>query len=72
MNLGVICKLSKSLPLDLLHTLYNTLIDPYLQYCDIAWATCSTSSVDKLFRMQNKDTRIITGSKWKSHIDNLF
>ena len=35
-NLGVICKLSKSLPLDILHTLYNTLIDPYFQYGNIA------------------------------------
>ena len=29
-NLDVIRKLSKSLPLDILHTLYNTLIDPFL------------------------------------------
>ena len=53
-NLGVIRKLSKSLPFDILHTLYNTLIDPYLQYYSIAWATVNTSSVDKLFRMQKK------------------
>ena len=51
-NLGVIRKLSKSLPLDILHSVYNTLIDPYLQYCNIAWATCNASSVDKLSRMQ--------------------
>ena len=59
-NLGVICKLSKSLPLDIVHTLYNTLIDPYFQYCNIAWATLKTSSVDKLFHMQKKAIRIIT------------
>ena len=53
-NLGVIRKLSKSLPLDIPHSLYNTLIDPYLQYCNIVWATVNTSSVDKLFRMQKK------------------
>ena len=34
-NLGVIRKLSKSLPFDILHTLYNTLIDPY-NTCNIA------------------------------------
>ena len=34
-NLGVIRKLSKSLPLDTLHTLNNTLIDPYLQHCNM-------------------------------------
>ena len=53
-NLGVIHKLSTSLPLDILHSFYNTLIDPYLQYCNIAWATCSTLSVDKLFLLQKK------------------
>ena len=51
-NHGVIRKRSKSLPLDTLHTLYNTLVDPYLQYCTIAWAKVNTSSVDKLFCMQ--------------------
>ena len=71
-NLGIICKLSKSLPFDILHTLYNTLIDPYLQYCNIAWTTVNTSSVDKLFCMQKKAIRIIIGNKWNSHTDNLF
>ena len=66
-NLGVIRKLSKSLPLHTLHILYNTLIDQYLQYCNITWETVNNSSVDKLFRMQT-----ITGNKWNSHTDNLF
>ena len=71
-NLGVIRKLSKLLPLYILHSPYNTLIDPYLQYCNIACATCNTSSVDKLFRMQKRAIRIITGNKWNSHTGNLF
>ena len=37
---------------DILHTLYNTFIDPYWQYSYIARATINTSSVDILFRMQ--------------------
>ena len=53
-NLGVNRKLSKSLPLDILHSVYNTLNDQYLQYCHKAWATGNTSSVDKLLRMQKK------------------
>ena len=70
-NLGVIRKLSKSLPLDILYSIYNTHINSYLQYCNTAWATCNTSTVDKLFRMQ-KATRIIAGNKWNSHTDNQF
>ena len=38
-HLGGIRKLSKSLSVDVLHTLYNTLIAPYLQYYNVAWAT---------------------------------
>ena len=71
-NLGVIRKRSKSLPLDTLHTLYNTLVDPYLQYCTIAWATVNSSSVDKLFCMQKMAIRIITDNEWNSHTDNPF
>ena len=32
-NVGIIRKLRKTLPSDILPTLYNTLIAPYLDYC---------------------------------------
>ena len=35
-NLGVICRLAKSVPKDVLQTLYITLIERYLHYCNIA------------------------------------
>ena len=53
-NLGVICKLSKSLPVDVLHTWYNTLISAYLQYCNVAWATNKTTVLKKLFPIQKE------------------
>ena len=71
-NIGVICKLSKSLPVDVLHTLYNTLISPYLQDCNEAWATNKTTFLEKLFRIQKKAIRDITRSIWNTHSETLF
>ena len=48
-NLRIICKLSKTLPSDILLTLYNTLIAPYLDYCNIAWSSRDTIEFKKLF-----------------------
>ena len=62
-NLGVICRLAKSLPTDVLQILYITLIEPYLQYSNIALAINKTSSIDTLFRMQKKAIRLITENK---------
>ena len=53
-NLGIIRKLSKTLPCDILLTLYNTLIAPYLDYCNIAWSSRDTIEFKKLFRVQKK------------------
>ena len=53
-NLVIIRKLSKSLPLDTLHILYNTRIDPYLKYCNITLAAVKTSFIDKLFAIKKK------------------
>ena len=53
-NLGVIRRLGKTLPLDILLILYNTLIAPYFEYCNMAWASNSTVIFDRLFCVPKK------------------
>ena len=60
-NVGVIRRLSKLLPIDVLHTLYNVFIAPYLDYCNIAWSVNDTVTFVKLFRMQKQALRVISG-----------
>ena len=60
-NLGIIRKLSKTLPSDILLTLYNILIAPYLDYCNFAWSSRNTIECKKLFRVQKKS---ITSYYW--------
>ena len=49
-----------------------TMIEPYLQYCNIEWAANKTVSLDTLFRMQKKAIRLITENKWNSRTGILF
>ena len=51
-NLGIIRKLSKTLTNDVLHTLYNTVIAPYLSYCNIASGTNDSGMFEKLFQVK--------------------
>jgi len=71
-NLGIIRKLRKTVPRDILVILYSTLIYPYLNYCNIAWASQPTTYLKKLYRMQKKAMRVITHSTWNTHALPLF
>ena len=63
---------SKTLPSDILLTLSNTLIAPYLDYCNIAWSSRDTIEFKTLFRVQKKVLRLITGRSWQTHSASLF
>ena len=71
-NVGIIRKHSKTLPSDILLTLCNTLIAPYLDCCNIAWSSRDTIEFKKLFRVHKKALRLITGKGWQTHSAPLF
>jgi hypothetical protein len=85
-GVGIIGRLRSTLPSTILFSLYNTLVLPYLSYCNIAWAIndskhqslCpwtrpATTKLDKLFIYQKKALRIVcTGSYFRSHSKPLF
>ena len=71
-NSGIIRRLSKSLPQSTLLSLYHTLIEPYLAYCNIVWGINRTTTLDKLFTSQKKIIRLITLSKYNAHTKPLF
>ena len=56
----------------MLLTLYNTLIAPYLDYCNIALSSRDTIEFKKLFRVRKKALRLITDRSWQTHSVPLF
>ena len=52
--------------------IYNALILPYINYCNIIWGNCSMTKLDHIFLLQKKAVRICTKSSYLSHTDPLF
>ena len=65
---GILCRLKRLVPQDVLLTLYNSLILPYLNYGILVWGHKST----KLVTLQKKIVRIITNSNFNAHFQPLF
>ena len=47
-NIGIITRIRNFIPQESLLTLYRTLIEPYLQYCNIVRGQCNETLKDKL------------------------
>ena len=71
-NIGVMNKLKYSIPGRILHTLYCTLITPYLNYGILIWGSTCKSYLDKLIKLQKWAIRTITNSQYRSHTGPLF
>ena len=70
---GIISKVRHLLPRFGTRTLYVTLVEPYLSYCNIVWAQSKpTTYLDKIFRTQKKYCRLITFSHFQAHSEPLF
>ena len=71
-SIGIICKARYFLNSNILRTLYNTLIYPYLYYGNIVWANNYPTRLDKVYKLQKKVIRIITHSSYDANSAPLF
>ena len=71
-NIGIISRLSYSLPQDVLQILYSSLILPYLSYCNLVWGSTFQSSLKKLIAKQNKIIRVISGVNPRTKAGPLY
>ena len=71
-SIGILSRVSKSLPSSVLVSLYQSLVAPYYDYCNIVWAINNTIVLDNLYKTQKRAVRIVTGSVFNSHTKPLF
>ena len=71
-NIGIIKRLKYKLPEKTLNTLYNTLVFPYLNYCNIIWANNKPTRLKSLLVLQKRAMRVITNSPYNTHALPLF
>ena len=68
---GILAKARHYLSLKTLQTIYDTMVYPYLTYCNIVWTSTYPSRLKSLFMLQKKD-RIMTSAKYKENPKPLF
>ena len=71
-GIGILYKLRNILTLDVLIMLYNSLIFPYISYCNIVWGNSSDLNINAILRLQKKAIRICTGSHFIANTNPLF
>src|SRR6218665_3735808 len=65
-------KISHLLSPKILTNLYNTLIDPYLTYGNIVWASNYESRIGCLTLLQKKMIRIVAGDSFNAHTETRY
>lgn len=69
---GVLNRLRQILPRSTLVTLYNTLILPYLTYCNVIWGSTHASRIQPLYLLQKRAIRYICNADYLQHTAPLF
>ena len=71
-GIGVIIKARKYFNKETLLNLYNTMVLPFLSYCIHVWGRSADIHLDKMYKLQKKIVRIITGVPPRTHSQPLF
>ena len=55
-----------------LQLIYQALIQPHFDYCNIVWGNCGITLRDKVEKLQNRATRVLTYSSYDVDAGHLF
>ena len=69
---GLFYKLRHSLPLSALHTMYKTLFEPHLTYCNVIWSNTFPGYLRKLESLQKKVIRAMSWAAVNTPTRPLF
>ena len=67
-TLGIMSRLKRYLPRNILLMIYNSLIMPYIQYGIMCWG----HKPGRIMKLQKRAMRLITCSKYNSHTEPLY
>ena len=71
-SIGVLSKLNKFLPRNILHSLYFALVHPYISYSIEAWHSAPLYLVNKIQTIQKKAICCVNGLKYNDHTECSF
>ena len=51
---------------------YNSLVQPQFDYCNVVWGNCGIGYSEKLQKLQNHAAHILMSAKYDCNVDDLF
>ena len=70
--IGAIKRIRHLTPFNILIKVYNSLIQPQFDYCNVVWGSCNKGLAEKLQRLQNHAARTLMSASYDSNLDDLF
>ena len=71
-NIGMLSKLKHYVPGHIMHSLYCTLVLPYINYGNLIWGNTCKTYLHKIFRLQKWAIRTISNEHYRCHTGPLF
>ena len=71
-GIGAIKRIKPFVSPEILHYIYNALVQPYFDYCSIVWGNCGKTLSEKLQKLQNRAARILTSSSYDADAGYLL
>jgi len=63
-GIGILRRAKKYISQQSLLTIYQSLVQPYFDYCSLVWGNCNQTCKDKLQKLHNRAARVITGDTY--------
>ena len=63
-GLGIMRRIKTFVTQSVMQSIYNSLILPYFDYCNMVWENTAKYNLQKIQKMQNRAARILTGSSY--------
>ena len=70
--IGAIKRIRHLTPFNILIKVYNSLIQPQFDYCNVVWGSCNKGLSEKLQRLQNRAAHTLMSASYDSNLDDLF
>ena len=71
-GIGALKRIRLLIPASTLHLVYQALVKPHFDYCDIVWVNCGKTLQDKLQKLQNRAARVLTFSNYDADATELL
>ena len=70
--MGAIKRIRHLIPFNILINVYDSLVQPYVNYCSVVWGDCGSGLSEKLQKLQNHAACILMCANYDYDIDELF